>query len=382
MRKYHVELTETQRQELEAFVSRGRAPARAIQHAHVLLKIDRGAQGPAWSQRQIQEAYGVGESTIKRIARRFVEAGLHDALDRRPQPERPETRKINGEMEAYLIATTCRPAPEGYRRWSVRLLADRFVELAPEMEEGTMPPSRETIRRALKKNELKPWLRKQWCLPRRGGPDYVAAMEDVLSVYCRPYDPKKPQICLDECSKQLLSHLIEAEPMRPGKPERIDFQYKRHGVRNVFLLNEPLTGKRYTMVRTNRKRQDWALMIKKAVDEWYPKAEKLVLVQDNLNTHTIGSLYATFSPEEAERLSQKLELHYTPKHASWLNMAEIELSVLARQCLDRRIGNPSLLQQEVMAWQEVRNQAPAPINWRFTTADARIKLKRLYPTVK
>jgi DDE superfamily endonuclease len=170
--------------------------------------------------------------------------------------------------------------------------------------------------------------------------------------------------------------------MQPGKPARIDFQYKRHGVRNVFLLGEPLTGKRYTMVRTNRKRQDWAQMIKKAVDVWYPKAEKLVVVQDNLNTHSIGSLYATFPPEEAERLSQKLELHSTPKHASWLNMAEIELSVLARQCLDRRIGSPSLLHQEVTAWQEARNQAPAPINWRFTTADARIKLKRLYPTVK
>ena len=382
MSKYRVELTEAQRQELEAYVSRGQAPARTIQHAQVLLKIDQGPHGPAWTQVRVQEAYGVGESTIKRLARRFTEAGLHDALHRRPQPERPEKRKINGEMEAYLIATTCRPAPSGYRRWSVRLLADRFVELAPEGAEISTPPSRETIRRALKKNELKPWLRKQWCLPRRGGADYVAAMEDVLAVYCRPYDEKRPQLCLDECNKQLLSDVIEPEPMRPGKPERFDFQYKRHGVSNVFLLCEPVTGKRYTWIRRTRKRQDWAWLIKKAVDEWYPKAEKLVLVMDNLNTHTLGSLYATFAPEEAERLSQKLELHYTPKHASWLNMAEIELSVLARQCLDRRIGSQQALQHEVTAWQDAHNQAPGPINWRFTTADARIKLKRLYPTVK
>lgn len=382
MKQYRVELTQEQRRELEIIISKGKAPARTIAHAHVLLKVDKGPLGPAWTAVQVQEAYHVSESLIKCVKRRFVQGGMQDALHRRPQPERPEKRKINGEMEAYLIATTCRPAPQGYQRWSVRLLADRYVEVAPEGTEGSTPPSRETIRRALKKNELKPWLRKQWCLPRRGGPDYVAAMEDVLSVYHRPYDPSKPQVCLDECSKQLLSDLIDAEPMRPGKPERRDFQYKRHGVSNVFLLGEPLTGKRYTMVRTNRKRQDWAQMIKKAVDVWYPNAEKLVLVQDNLNTHTLGSLYATFPPEEAERLSQKLELHYTPKHASWLNMAEIELSVLARQCLDRRIGDQSLLQQEVTAWQEARNQAPAPINWRFTTADARIKLKRLYPTVK
>ena len=221
-----------------------------------------------------------------------------------------------------------------------------------------------------------------WCLPRRGGPEYVAAMEDVLGVYQRPYDPKRPQVCLDECNKQLLSDAIAGEPMQPGKPARVDYQYKKHGVCNVFLLSEPLAGKRYTMVRKTRKRQDWARVIKEAVDVWYPEAEKLVLVMDNLNTHTVGSLYATFSPEEAERLSRKLEIHYTPKHASWLDMAEIELSVLSRQCLDRRIGSQQELEQEVRAWQEARNRDATRIDWQFTTAEARSKLKRLYPTVK
>jgi Homeodomain-like domain len=182
MKQYRVELTQEQRRELETIISKGKAPARTIAHAHVLLKVDKGPLGPAWTTVQVQEAYHVSESLIKCVKRRFVQGGMQDALHRRPQPERPEKRKINGEMEAYLIATTCRPAPQGYRRWSVRLLADRYVELAPQAIEGSTSPSRETIRRALKKNELKPWLRKQWCLPRRGGPDYVAAMEEVLSV--------------------------------------------------------------------------------------------------------------------------------------------------------------------------------------------------------
>jgi hypothetical protein len=210
----------------------------------------------------------------------------------------------------------------------------------------------------------------------------VAAMEDVLGVYQRSYDPKRPQVCLDECNKQLLSDLVEGEPMGPGKPGRVDYHYKRHGVCNVFLLSEPLTGKRYTMVRKTRKRQDWARVIKEAVDVWYREADKLVLVMDNLNTHTLGSLYAAFPAEEAERLSRKLEIHYTPKHASWLDMAEIELRVLSRQCLDRRIGSQQELEQEVAAWQEARNREATPIDWQFTTAEARIKLKRLYPAVK
>ena len=207
-------------------------------------------------------------------------------------------------------------------------------------------------------------------------------MEDVLRVYQRAYDGRFPQICLDETSKQLVADVREALPMQPGHPEREDFEYERRGVCSVFLACEPLRGKRFVTVCPQRTRQDWAHVVKQLLDVQYPQAEKVILVMDNLNTHTIGSLYETFSPEEAERLSLRLEIHSTPKHGSWLNMAEIELSVLNRQCLDRRIATLEEVRQEVVAWQQQRNQASVTIDWRFTTAHARIKLKRLYPVFK
>jgi transposase len=205
-------------------------------------------------------------------------------------------------------------------------------------------------------------------------------MEDVLSIYIRPYDEKKPQICMDEISKQLVSEKREPLPMKPGETECYDYEYERQGVRNIFNAFEPLTGKRYTKVTEHRTKKDWAEFIRELVDVHYPHAEKVVLVLDNLNTHTPIALYETFVPEEARRLVEKLEIHYTPKHGSWLNMAEIDLSALSRQCLDRRIGTEEDLKREVAAWQEGRNESGAKINWRFTTLDARIKLKHLYPS--
>ena len=204
-------------------------------------------------------------------------------------------------------------------------------------------------------------------------------MEDVLRVYQRPYDVRFPQICLDETSKQLLAETRPVVPMQPGNPERSDSEYERCGVCSLFLACEPLAGKRFVQARPQRTRQDWAQFVRELLDVHYPLAEKVILVMDNLNTHTIGSLYETFEPEVAERLCMRLEIHSTPKHGSWLNMAEIELSVLARQCLDRRLPTLEAVQHEVLAWQHERNQAIVTIDWRFTTTDARIKLKRLYP---
>jgi transposase len=206
-------------------------------------------------------------------------------------------------------------------------------------------------------------------------------MEDVLSVYVRPYDGKKPQICMDEICKQLVSEKREPLSMKPGEPERYDYEYKREGVRNIFNAFEPLTGKRYTKVTEHRTKKDWAEFIRELVDEQYPDAEKVVLVQDNLNTHTFAALYETFAPEKARRITEKLEIHYTPKHGSWLNMAEIDLSRLSGQCLDRRIGSEEELKREVAAWQETSNATEGKITWRFTTQDARIKLKHLYPSI-
>jgi len=204
-------------------------------------------------------------------------------------------------------------------------------------------------------------------------------MEDVLDVYTRPYDPKRPNVCLDETSRQLLADVIPPQPMAPGVPAHEDYEYERRGVVNLFMVCEPLRGWREVLVSDRRTRLDWAQCIKALVDVHYPDAETIVLVQDNLNTHTPASLYEAFPPAEAKRLADKLELHYTPKHGSWLNMAEIELGILAGQCLDRRLPDRATLEQEVAAWVSARNAAIKTIDWRFTTNDARIKLDHLYP---
>jgi transposase len=205
-------------------------------------------------------------------------------------------------------------------------------------------------------------------------------MEDVLEVYTRPYDPQRPQVCMDEVSKQLVGETRPAIPAGPGQPERQDYEYVRNGVANLFLFFEPLAGWREVQVTERRTMVDWAEAVRDLVDRRYPQVEKIVLVMDNLNTHGLGSLYEAFEPEEAFRLAQKLEIHYTPKHGSWLNMAESELSILSRQCLNQRIPDREQLQREVSAWQDERNQAETRTIWRFTTEDARIRLARLYPS--
>ncbi len=207
-------------------------------------------------------------------------------------------------------------------------------------------------------------------------------MEDVLEVYTRPYDPRFPQICMDESAKQLLQDKRESLPLQPGQPERVDYTFEAVGMCKLFLACESLKGQRQVKVTQRRTSQDWAHFIRELVDVHYPTAEKLVLVMDNLNTHTPSSLYQTFAPAEARRILSKLEIHYTPVHGSWLNMAEIELSALARQCLSRRIGTQEELEQEIHAWQQQRNEETITVNWRFTTTDARIKLKRLYPSLE
>jgi transposase len=207
-------------------------------------------------------------------------------------------------------------------------------------------------------------------------------MEDVLEVYTRPYDPRRPQVCLDETSKQLVADTRVPIPAAPGQLERIDYEYERQGTANLFMVFEPLAGQRRVKVTERRTAIDFAHVIQELVEEQYPQAEKLVLVMDNLNTHKLASLYEAFAPAEARRLTERLEIHYTPKHGSWLNMAETELSVLATQCLDRRIPDSTTLHQEVAAWEQRRNQAKCTVDWRFTTQEARIKLKRLYPSIQ
>lgn len=204
-------------------------------------------------------------------------------------------------------------------------------------------------------------------------------MEDVLEVYKRPYDPKHPVVCVDEMPKQLLMDTRDPLPMRTGEPERFDYEYKRGGVADLFMLCEPLAGKRHIEITDQRRRIEWAQVMRIVSDELYPDAEKIVVVLDNLNTHVLAAFYLAFEPQEARRLVERFELHYTPKHGSWLNMAEIELSALTRQCLDRRIPDKDTLIQQVQAWEDQRNSEVIKVHWQFSTADARTKLKSLYP---
>ena len=234
----------------------------------------------------------------------------------------------------------------------------------------------------LKKNELKPWLRKQWVIPPQANADFVCAMEDVLEVYTRPYDPARPVVCLDELSKQLVAETRIPLPAEPGQPERVDYEYERRGTANLFLTCEPLVGRRQATVTEQRTAVDFAKVVRDLLEIRYPHAEQVVLVMDHLNTHKPAALDEAFEPALARSLIERLEIHHTPKHGSWLNRAEIELSVLSRQCLDRRIPDLNTITREVAAWEQARNANPRPVNWRFTTPDARIKLKRLYPSIQ
>ena len=221
-----------------------------------------------------------------------------------------------------------------------------------------------------------------WCIPPKHNAAFVADMEQVLDVYQRPYDPRFPVICMDESNKQLIGDVQSPVPMQPGQAKREDCNYERHGTGNLFIAFEPACGQRHVTVTERRTQQDWASFIRAIVDEFYPTADRITLVCDQLNTHHLASLYETFAPDEAHRLARKLELVHTPKHGSWLNMAEIELSALVRQCLDRRLPDLKILTREVQAWQQRRNDEVVKVQWQFKTSDARTKLKHLYPKIQ
>ena len=218
-------------------------------------------------------------------------------------------------------------------------------------------------------------------IPPRENSHFVAAMEQVLDVYKRPYNKAKPVVCMDETPKQLIKEVRKSLPIRPGFEKRVDYEYSRYGVCNIFMVNEPLAGKRFTKVTNQRTKNDWALLVRFICDKLYPAAEIITLVMDNLASHSAAALYETFEPVEAKRIWDRLEFVYTPKHGSWLNMAEIELNVLTKQCLNRRIDNIKTVREEVKAWQNHRNNKDARIKWQFTTKDARVKLHRLYPSI-
>ncbi|HLA87076.1 MAG TPA: IS630 family transposase [Anaerolineales bacterium] len=368
--KYHIHLSKENRQELETLIHSGESSARTQTRARILLLTDESQKKKKGTE-EIASALMCSLPTITNIRRKFVEGGLENALYDKPRPG--AIPKITGEIEAQLILLACSAPPEGRSRWTLQLLADKLVEL--KLVDSI---SDVAVNASAKKNELKPWLVKSWVIAKPSA-QFVAKMEDVLAVYERPYDPKRPLVCVDEASKTLHDTPRGAIPIEAGQPPRQDYEYERNGTANIFMAVEPLMGKRKTFVTDQRTNQDFAELLRYLSDEEYPDAEKIVLVTDNLNTHSPACLYERFEPAEARRLAQRFEWHYTPEHGSWLNMAEIELSILSRQCTNRRIPDKQTLAKEVAAWERDRTNLKAQINWQFKPDNARIKLKRLYP---
>jgi transposase len=365
--RYRVELSETERSELQAMLSGGRQAARTLKRAQILLAADAGVPDEV-----IATGIAVGGSTVYRTKRRFVEGNLDKALNEQPRPG--AKRKLTGPEEALLVATACAKPPEGRARWTIELLAGEMVRLT---QHDSL--SRETVRRRLAANALKPWRQKMWCVPKIDG-EYVARMEDVLDLYAATPDPQHPVVCFDESPIQLIGETRLPIPAAPGRVARIDYEYRRCGTVNLFVMVDAHRPWRHVTVSERRTALDFAACLRELADVHYPQAKRIRVVLDNLSTHTPGSLYEAFPAPEAHRLLRRLEFHFTPKHASWLNMAEIEIGVLKSQCLARRIDRRQRLEREIAAWERARNASGSEIKWMFTTEQARAKMGRAYPS--
>ena len=364
--RYRVELSQTERAELTAIVSGGKHAARKLKRAQILLAAHAGA-----SDDDIATSVAVGGSTVYRTKQRFVLGNLEAALSEQPRPG--AGRKLSGKEEALLVATACSKPPQGRARWTLELLTGAMVSLTEHVS-----LSRETVRRRLAENDLKPWRKDMWCIP-QVDVEYVARMEDVLDLYAEEPNPKRPVVCFDESPTQLIGEMRQPIPAAPGQLERFDCEYKRNGTANLFIFLDVHRPWRKVKVTERRSAEDYAHCMREVVDVHCPDAERIRVVQDNLSTHSAGALYQAFPPAEARRILRRLEFHYTPKHASWLNMVEIEIGVLRGQCLDRRIDSKEQLEAEIAAWERQRNASGARIKWMFTTDKARAKMGRAYP---
>lgn len=364
---YTVELGNEEREVLRELCRSGNPRARKVKRALILLAAERGD-----THEQIAEALNVGTSTVFRTKRDFVERGLLEALSERPRPG--AKRKLSEHEELLLVATACSKPPSGWARWTISLLADRMVQLTPHEHIGD-----ETIRRRLHDKQLKPWQHKMWCIPRVDG-EFVARMEDVVELYTQPASPSYPVVCFDESPVQLVGETRTPHPAAPGILERIDYEYRRNGTCNLFAFVDAHQPWRHVKVTERRTNVDFAHCMRDLCDVHYPHATKIRVVLDNLSTHSVGALYDAFPPAEARRIAQRIEFHYTPKHASWLNLVEIEFSVLRAQCLARRIPDRTTLAHEIAAWEQQRNQSGARITWFFDLDRARQKFAKRYPT--
>ena len=376
VKKYVVRLSGEERERLEALIRKGKSPAQRLLKARILLKADVSEAGEGWSDSRIIKALETSASMVYRVRKQLVEEGFEAVLSRKQRATPAVARIFDGEKEAKLIALACSKPPKGRARWTLRLLENKVVEL------DIVDRASDCNDRAdAQKNILQPHRRQCWVIPPKANSAFVAAMEDVLAVYTRPRDPDRPLVCLDETSKQLLAETRVPIPMKPGRPARCDYEYERNGTANLFMMFAPLEGWRHVKVTDRHTAVDYAHVLKDLADVHFANAKTIVLVQDNLNIHSKASLYEAFPAAEARRLVERFEWHYTPKHGSWLDLAESELGVLSSQCLDRRIPDKQTLIDEIAAWEHDRNANHTKANWHFTTPNARIKLKHLYPSI-
>ena len=376
-RSFQVVLSHRERKTIMRFQKRT-SSVNARTRCAILLAADASKGRSEKTYREIASASGASEATVITTLKEFLTDGFTKMITPKRNPASDISRlKVTGDVEAKIIATACSAAPKGYARWTLNLLYNQMMVVLEDIS-----ISRSTIGRILMKNDLRPHLNDYWCIPPEEDAEFVANMEDILDVYQKPYDPKYPLWCMDEKPYQILGEAREPLPMRPGDLAKVDSEYVRNGTVSIFCFIQPHTGKLLHSVEPTRTAVDWAEKIKYLVDEVEPDAEKIILVMDNLNTHNISSLYKAFRPEEARRIAKKLEVHYTPRHGSWLDIAEIGINIMTRECLDRRIPSIEALKEELKAWNDEYDKDPSPVNWQFQTTDSRIKLKRLYPDIE
>ena len=375
-RSYNIYLSKKERHIIRHFQKKT-SSANARTRCAILLFADL-SRYPGKSYNDIATASGACISTVIRTLSDFLASGFVKTITPNRNPKSNVANlKVTGDIEAKIIATACSPAPKGYVRWTLNLLYNQMRVVL----EDQISISRATIGRALVKNDLRPHLNNYWCIPPTEDAEFVAHMEDILDVYQQPYDPEYPLWCMDEKPYQILGDSREPLPMRPGDITKTDSEYVRNGTVSIFCFIQPHSGRILHAVEPTRTAVDWAEKIKYLVDEIEPNAKKIILVMDNLNTHSISSLYKAFPPEEARRIARKLEVHYTPKHGSWLDIAEIGINIMTRECLNRRIPSIEALREELRAWNDEYDKNPSPINWQFQAEDSRIKLKSLYPDI-
>jgi transposase len=386
--KHRVNLTYAEIEKLKSITHKGSGEsARTIMHANILLLSNDGLGEKKKTVGDIAEMFDISPNTVNQVRNLYSNEGLDAAIKRKTRLTPPHISKITGDFEAQVIATALGPAPEGRARWTLRLLAEYSSE-----KKYIVSISHAAIGNMLNTNEVKPHLSKYWCTPKEHDAEFILHMEDVLGIYKREYNPQIPVICMDEKPLQLLDEIrerVSAKALsvnpdtgikKPATVEKIDSEYVRCGHASIFMFTEPLRGWRHTVALMTRKKEDFAVLMREVSEKYYSDVNKIVVIVDNLNTHTPASFYETFPPKIAYALAQKFEFHYTPKHGSWLNIAECELSSLSLQCLgNKRISSLDILNTDLAAWEVDRNIRQKGVNWQFTTEDARIKLKRLYP---